>query len=278
MLHERDFEDHRTKRDVSLSWLTVATPSNLPPPCPLTIQTLSLAPRHRFPEHSCRWHQVVCALEGTLTVNTSTRSFVVSPGQAAWLPAGLSHQIGSLLGAELCSIWIEDVASVDLPAAHAVLPVSPLLKALILEATAIEGSADSDDYAPRVRRLILDQLRRTRTLSSPLPWPRSGLLLSLCEALYTDPADPRSFAEWSKSFGMSSQTLARRFEAEMGLSLRSWRHRLRLFRAIEMLAGGLSVTQTAADLGYGSASAFVYAFRAAQGSSPHAYMRQRSSS
>ncbi len=74
---------------------------------------------------------------------------------------------------------------------------------------------------------------------------------------------------------MSERTLARRFEAEVGMSLRSWRRRLRLFKAIELLGGGLDVTQTAMELGYGSTSAFVYAFRTEMGCSPQAYMRGR---
>lgn len=72
---------------------------------------------------------------------------------------------------------------------------------------------------------------------------------------------------------MSGRTLARRFEAEVGMSLRSWRRRLRLFKSIELLGGGLGVTQTAMELGYGSSSAFVYAFRSDMGCSPQAYMR-----
>lgn len=47
---------------------------------------------------------------------------------------------------------------------------------------------------------------------------------------------------------MSGRTLARRFDAELGMSLRSWR-RLRLFKAIEMLGGGQGVTETAMALG-----------------------------
>jgi AraC-like DNA-binding protein len=75
---------------------------------------------------------------------------------------------------------------------------------------------------------------------------------------------------------MSERTLARRFEAELGMSLRSWRRRLRLFKAIELLGGGFGVTRTAMEVGYGSASAFVYAFRTETGCSPQAYMRGRS--
>src|SRR5919205_600276 len=148
-------------------------------------------------------------------------------------------------------------------------------QALIVEAAEIEGQEDRDGYASRVTGLILDQLRRARPLPGALPWPRGGSLAALCEALYADPADPRGSEEWGRELGMSGRTLARRFEAEVGMSLRSWRRRLRLFKAIELLGGGLSVTQTAMELGYGSTSAFVYAFRTEMGCSPQAYMRGR---
>ena len=72
---------------------------------------------------------------------------------------------------------------------------------------------------------------------------------------------------------MSGRTLARRFEAELGMSLRTWRRRLRLFKAVELLGGGLGVTSRAMELGYGSTSAFVFAFRSEMGCSPQAYMR-----
>ncbi|WP_234819604.1 MULTISPECIES: helix-turn-helix domain-containing protein [Sinorhizobium] len=76
------------------------------------------------------------------------------------------------------------------------------------------------------------------------------------------------------ALNISPRTLARRFNTEVGMSLRSWKRRLRLFRSIELLGGGLGVTQVAMELGYGSTSAFVYAFRIEMGISPQAYTRR----
>ena len=183
--------------------------------------------------------------------------------------------MGSLLGAEFRSLWIADEAS-GLPQSPTVFAVTPLLKALIVEATGIESEEDRDGYSGRVTDLILDQLRRARALPGALPWPRAGSPLSaLCEALYADPADARGPQGWSRDLGMSERTLARRFDADVGMSFRSWRRRLRLFKAIELLGGGLDVTRTAMQLGYGSTSAFVCAFRTDMGCSPQAYMRGR---
>jgi AraC-like DNA-binding protein len=217
----------------------------------------------------------VYAISGVLTVAVEGRSFVISPEQAVWLPTGLRHRVGSLFGAEFRSLWIADEAGAGLPNKPTVFSVSSLLQALIVEAAEIEGQDDRDGYARRVAGLILDQLRRARPLPAALPWPRGGSLARICETLYADPSDPRGPEEWGRELGMSERTLARRFQAELGMSLRSWRRRLRLFKAIELLGGGLGVTQTAMELGYGSTSAFVYAFRTEMGCSPQAYMRGR---
>jgi AraC-like DNA-binding protein len=240
----------------------------------MTVRAQSIPARHGFPEHAHAWNQVVHAISGVLTVAVEGRSFVISPEQAVWLPTGLRHRVGSLLGAEFRSLWIADEAGGGLPASPTVFGVSPLLRALIVEAAAIEGQPDDDGYAGRVTGLILDHLRRARPLPGALPWPRAeSSLAALCEALYADPADPRGPEAWGRALGMSVRTLARRFEAELGMSLRSWRRRLRLFKAVELLGGGLGVTRTAMELGYGSTSAFVYAFRSGMGCSPQAYMR-----
>jgi len=259
-----------------MAWEAIEAPPGTAPPQPMTVRAQSIPARHFFPEHAHRWNQMVYAISGVLTVAVEGHSFVISPEQAVWLPTGLRHRVGSLLGAEFRSLWIADEAGRGLPENPTVFGVTPLLKALIVEATAIEGKEDRDGYAGRVTDLILDQLRRACPLAGALPWPRGGSsLTALCETLYADPADPRGPRALSAELGMSERTLARRFETEMGMSLRTWRRRLRQFKAIELMGGGLDVTRAAMELGYSSTSAFVYAFRTDMGCSPQAYMRGR---
>jgi AraC-like DNA-binding protein len=259
-----------------MAWEAIQTPVGLTPPRPITVRAQTIPARHSFPEHAHGWNQMVYAISGVLTVAVEGHSFVISTEQAVWLPTGLRHRVGSLLGADFRSLWIADEAGRGLPQSPTVFAVTPLLKALIIEAAEIGGGEDRDGYAGRVTDLILDQLRRARSLPGALPWPRGeSSLTMLCEALYADPADPRGPEAWGRELGMSERTLARRFEAEIGMSLRSWRRRLRLFKAIELLGGGLDVTRTAMELGYGSTSAFIYAFRTEMGCSPQAYMRGR---
>ncbi|WP_321917410.1 helix-turn-helix transcriptional regulator [Paraburkholderia sp. J11-2] len=259
-----------------MNWKTITPPEGLSPPQPLKVRVQSIPARHSFPEHAHRWHQMVYAISGALTVISEGESLVISPEQAVWLPTGLRHRVGSLLGAEFRSLWIDDETGRTLAGeSPMVFAVSPLLKALIVEAADIEDQPDEDGYVCRITRLILDQLARARPLPAALAWPRDESLARLCEALYADPADPRGPDEWGNVLGMSARTLARRFLAETGMSLRTWRRRMRLFRAVELLGGGMDVTRTALELGYGSTSAFVYAFRHEMGRSPQVYMRGR---
>jgi AraC-like DNA-binding protein len=246
-------------------------PIDLGPPRPMIVRVESLPARHYFPEHAHDWNQLVHAISGVLTVTVEGSCFAISPEQAVWVPTGTRHRVGSLLGSEFRSLWIAKDAGTGIAEACTVFRVSPLLRALIIEAAEIQGREDPSGYPERVTALILDQLRRAEPLPAALPWPRRGTLPKVCEALYEDPSDPRGVEEWGKILGMSGRTLARRFEEEVGMSMRAWRRRLRLFKAIELLAGDLNVTQIALELGYSSTSAFTYAFRTEMGRSPQAH-------
>lgn len=258
-----------------MTWEAIAAPAGLLAPAPITVRAQTISARHYFPEHSHQWNQLVYAVAGVLTVNTDAESFVITPDQAVWLPTGVPHRVGSLLGAEFRSLWIAEEAGTRLPETPTVFGVTALLQALIVEAADIDGEDDPDGYVGRISVLILDQLVRARSLPAALPWPRDASLIELCSALYLDPSDTRGPDEWGRRLGISPRTLARRVEADLGMSLRSWRRRLRLFRSIELLGGGQGVTQVAMTLGYNSTSAFVYAFRTEMGCSPQAYMRKR---
>jgi AraC-like DNA-binding protein len=255
-------------------WKPLPLPKGLGKPRPLIVRIESIPARHYFPQHAHKWHQLVYAISGVLTVTTDGNCTVISPEHAVWLPTGQSHRVGSLLGAEFRSLWLDAKVAADVAATCTVFSVSPLLRALIVEAADIQGLPNRDGYADRVAKLIIDQLHRAETLPAALPWPHSaGPVMTLCEALYSDPADTRGPEEWAAALSVSARTLTRRFNDEVGLSLSGWRRRLRMFKAIEMLGGGCSVTQTAFDLGYGSSSAFIFAFRQEMGRSPLAYYR-----
>lgn len=267
-----------TTRNTPMQWTDItAGPDAPPPPSPITMRVQSIGARERFAAHAHAWGQVVYAVSGVLSVVADGQAFALSSNQAAWIPAGTGHSVGSFLGAHYHSLWLADVPGGALSARGvAVFGVSALLKALIIEAAKVCGLEEDRAYADRVHQLMFDQLRRAQPVSLTLAWPTNALLATVCETLCSNPADARGPDEWGRELGMSGRTLARKFLVETGQTFRAWRRRLRLLRAIELLQSGADVTRTALELGYGSTSAFVFAFRSDMHCSPMAYVRARS--
>ncbi len=256
------------------TWQSVAVPELATLPRAVVVRAESLPPAHGFPEHTHAWHQLVYAISGVLVVAAANRWFVVPPEQAVWIPTGMAHRAGSHFGAEFRSLYVSQQAGQTMPATCTVLDVSPFLRALIVEAADMEARQEDDAYTGLVHGLILAQLQRMPVRRFCLPWPRDRMLQQICETLHAAPNDPRGPEEWATQLGSSARTLARRFERELGMGLREWRRRLRLLKAVEMLENGLSVTETALELGYASTSAFTYMFRREMGHSPRAQFRQ----
>ncbi|MFS2224680.1 helix-turn-helix domain-containing protein [Pantoea sp. B65] len=123
----------------------------------------------------------------------------------------------------------------------------------------------------RLAGVILDEIRSLPEANLGLSMPRDDRLLRIARALSERPDDGRRLEAWAAWVGISPRTLTRRFSAETGFSFTEWRQRVRLLRALELLAAGKSVTTIALDLGYENVSAFIALFRRVFGSTPGRY-------
>jgi AraC-like DNA-binding protein len=128
------------------------------------------------------------------------------------------------------------------------------------------GGADQ-----RLIRVLADQISLDAVDPLHLPFPVDARLAPIVRALEDDPSDARTLAEWGATVAASTRTIARRFQAETGLSFGAWRQQFRLLRALELLATGTPVTETALALGYESTSAFIAMFRRHLGTTPARY-------
>ena len=254
--------------DQSDNWDVVAVPEFESLPKPVFLRSENLSAQQIFPRHSHQWNQFVYATAGTLVVTVEDSWYVITPEQAIWVPTGVEHTVGTLLGAKFRNLYVADSSHLAMPKTCTVFSVSALLRALIVELDEISQREEVENYIGQVNNLLVEQLHRLRAQDFHLPWPKSPMLRKLCEALYASPANPRSMDEWGHELGASARTLARRFEKEVGISMREWCHRLRLFLAMEWLCAGRSVTEVALELGYASTSSFTFMFRQEMGYSP----------
>jgi AraC-like DNA-binding protein/quercetin dioxygenase-like cupin family protein len=253
------------------TWKALRVPTRSEQPQPVVVRVQTIGPRHYFPAHSHPWNQLIYAISGVLTVALDDRCLVIPTEHAVWVPPGVLHQVGSLHGAAFRSLYVVDRPDLGISSLCDAYRVSPLLRALIVEAAEV-GNTPNKVYTSRILDLIVDQLPRLPRANLALAWPRSPRLKQFCESLYANPADDKSLDEWSALLHVSPRTLTRHFSEELGMPLRLWRQQLRLLRAIELLQNGSSVTSAALEVGYASPSAFTFMFRQATGFSPTEYL------
>jgi len=246
-------------------------------PRPVFVRQQEMPARHYFPAHTHNWHQLLYAVSGVLVVSVVGERFFIPPEKAIWLPEGCEHSVYSEFGADLKSLYIASEYD-GLPSDKTVvLRISPLIKALILEAAGFEVAYPLQGYEQSLISLMLQTLSRLPQDEEHLPWPVDRELFALCNRLYEHPGDRTMISELVHGLSMSGRTLDRKFRKETGMSLQAWRGRLRLMKAIELLNTGQSITQIALELGYSSPSPFIYMFREHTGISPAQYRKQQES-
>ncbi|WP_312238049.1 helix-turn-helix transcriptional regulator [Stenotrophomonas sp.] len=243
-------------------------------PWPVVTHSREMAVGERFPPHVHAWHQLAFATDGVLQVTAANARHVITPQQALWVPGGTLHHTRALSAAAFRNLYVGGDIAAGMPTQCTVLEVSALLRALIIELDGIRADDDPGYYAS-LCAVIATQLQRQPRHARHLPWPQDARLQRWCQALYDHPDDDRDMSAWATQLGASARTLARRFERETGMTVRGWRTRLRLLRAMEWLVQGRSPTVIAHNLGYASASAFNYMFRVEMGVSPLQWRRSR---
>jgi AraC-like DNA-binding protein/quercetin dioxygenase-like cupin family protein len=240
-------------------------------PRPVVARATDYPDGHRITLH---WHpraQLLYARRGVMTVTTARGIFVVPPQRAVWVPARMAHAVRASGRLEMRSLYLDPAAVPAMPDDCAVVTATPLLRALILEAIALPPLYPLGGREERIMSLILDEIHALKAAPLHLPEPRDGRLRRIADALRADPADGRTLAQWGRLVGASARTLARRFQAETGLTFALWRQQARLLEALVRLAAGVPVTAVALDLGYDSPSAFIAMFRRALGTTPGRY-------
>ncbi|MGC1503194.1 MAG: AraC family transcriptional regulator [Cognatishimia sp.] len=219
----------------------------------------------RVPFHAHRRAQLIHVSRGTLTVVTRDHQWTIPPQRGVWIAPGTEHRIASATPFTLTTCYIEP----ELFGARqqGIVAVDALTHALLPEVATL-GADWKTAEAKRLVGVLFDRL-------GALPNPRTGLPISsgeplarLTKLLLDDPSIPDPLSILAPRAGLSERTAARHFLSELGMSFGAWRRQLRLQTALARLGAGISVTETAFDVGYKDVSSFITAFRSEYGISP----------
>ncbi len=141
---------------------------------------------------------------------------------------------------------------------------------------------ENHQYEP-VYPLLTKLSQSTEAASMPAPAPKSeapsGLDARIQEVAdyislhYTDPQ--LSVASLAEEFHFSVSYLSRKFKEKRGTGILTYLNQLRLQRAKELLADGLSVTDTASAVGFYTTRPLLRLFHDEEGITPVEYQRQQ---
>ena len=226
--------------------------------------------------HSHDLHQVEYAFEGVVEVETEAARYLLPPQQALWIPAGLHHQT-TIMRAKTVSVFFapDMISTGDLRAR--VLAAAPVIREMILYGSRWPiGRTSSDELADSffdtLASLVVEWLDHEAPLS--LPTSRDPVISAVMTYTATN-LETVQVSGLCHSVGLSERTLRRRFQADTGMTWRSYLLESRLLRSMALLVEpGSSVLDVATSVGFDSVSAFTRAFKRHTGETPSEYRRR----
>ena len=230
-----------------------------------------------LPLHAHAEGQLTFAASGMVQIHTEMGVWMVPPQLAAWVPPGVRHRLDVLTDAEL---WIVHWEAEALRAWRRggslgrsfALRVTPLLRSLLDEAVATDAQSEK---AELLVRLMLHELTAMEDAPTFLPLPTSDVGRRIADLALADPCNTLTLDELASRAATSVRTVTRLFPAETGLTLKAWRQRARIVRAMERLARGDSSSKVAQATGFASTAAFSCAFRQVTAMTPTQFLGQQ---
>jgi AraC-like DNA-binding protein len=250
-------------------------PDDVPRPVVSFGVVMAEVSRFELKPHRHRKGQIILVEQGALTCDVEGGLWIVPPRSAIWIPGGALHAIkvtGALKG---YGAFVEPEVDARQHRGCCAVSVTPLLRELLARSAALPALYVEGGSETRLMNVLLDELAVAEVADLHLPMPTDARLRRMVDLMMAAPEDRRSMDVWARRVGLSERTLARLISRETGMSFGRWRQQLSVMLAVKWLAGGASIQQVAADLGYESTPSFVTMFRKALGTSPGRYMAER---
>jgi AraC-like DNA-binding protein len=239
----------------------------------VTALALDYKPTDRIRRHRHPVGQLIYAVRGVMVIRTAAGQWVVPPTRALWMPVAMSHEIRMVGHVRMRTVYVRPPMAPGLPAICAVVAVSPLLSALVLEAVNVRLPYTPASRDGRVMSLLIDEIVQMPALPLNLPYPSDPRLRVIHERIMKTPDDPNTAAQWADTFRLNPRTIHRLFVTDTGLTFGQWRRQARLLAALEMLARGERIVDIALAVGYSSPTAFSTMFHRQFGAPPTSYFQ-----
>jgi AraC-like DNA-binding protein/quercetin dioxygenase-like cupin family protein len=224
--------------------------------------------------HKHAVHQLLFASSGAMTVTGDRSSWMIPPGRAVLIPAGIPHSIRMWGEVAMRSLYFPVSAPPPVFDANTcrVISIRPLLRELILRVAELAALDSRVAVEARVMSVLMDELEAAQIEPLLLPLPSDVRALAAAECVLKNPADGSTAEALARRCGLSARTLERVFRAETGMRFGLWRQKARLLESVRVLVVRGSVTDAAFESGYSGVSAYIAAFKQTFGCTPGAML------
>lgn len=222
------------------------------------------------PEHAHDSDQLIYATSGVMEVTAARTQWLIPPQFAAWIPAKERHSIRMPGAVSMRTLYLRP--GLARSRRCAVLHVSPLLRELIVEVVRVGKLKTRDKGDVSFREVLVAQIDKASPIPTMLSMPKDPRALALAQSLLATPNEGTVLSLQCRKFGISLRTMQRLFRREVGVDFETWRRQARLMKAVELLAAGRSIKETAFGVGYRQSSTFVAMFRRSLGMAPKAWI------
>ena len=219
-------------------------------------------------------HQLLFASSGAMTVTGDRTSWMIPPGRAVLIPAGIPHSIRMWGEVAMRSLYFpaNDPATVLDAKTCRVISVSSLLRELILRVAEMAALDSRVAVEARLKSVLMDELETAQIEPLLLPLPSDVRALTAADYVLKNPAAAETVEALARRCGLGTRTLERLFRAETGMRFGLWRQKARLLESVRVLVERGSVTDAALESGYTSVSAYIAAFKQTFGRTPGAVL------
>lgn len=226
------------------------------------------------PHHHAK-SQLLLVQRGAMSCEAEDGLWIIPPRSAIWIPGGTVHAMKVTGALEGYGAFIAHDAAATLPAHCCAVSVTPLLRELLIRCAGLPLLYEEAGANSRLTAVLIDELATAKVEDLHLPMPADPRLRRIIDLMMASPSERGTLDVWAVRAGMSTRTMERVIRRETGMSFGRWRQQLAVMLAVKWLAGGVSIQQVTADLGYENVPSFVTMFRKALGAPPRRYMARR---
>jgi len=229
----------------------------------------TLGHQHDDGVHQHAMGQLLFTQQGCMRLTLTDQVCLLPPTRVAWIPPAVEHRVVMRQTVGYRSIYIDVAQLAGLPETIQILDVNPLLRALLERIALADFAVDwGRGYYAHLLALCLEEIRQARPEPMLLALPRDRRLSVLRDTVDRLPPPLNVLVT---QVGASGKTVNRIFQRETGMNYPQWRQQWRLLKAIEMMAVGQRLTDTAGELGFASDSAFITFFKNMTSKTPKAF-------